>query len=145
MLTSVLSCKTATSTTVQKSNAMEKVEYVEARRLNKNIGAKDVFVLENMDDITALYTKFQNPGMTRQAPIPTLEADESMLIINPKPSASNPYADIEVESLSTKGNQLIVNYKEVENGEYSANKESHPVLVLIVKAKPKSVVLKKLK
>lgn len=145
MMLFVISCNGISNTNAQKTSTLEKVEYIEERRLNKNVDSKDVFVLDNMDDITAFYTKLQNPGITRQAPIPALEEGESLLVIKPKTNATTPYTDIEVTSLTTKGTQLVVNYKEIENWEYTENKQSHPILILKIKNKPKSVILEKVK
>ena len=145
MMLFVISCNGISNTNAQKTSTLEKVEYIEERRLNKNVDSKDVFVLDNMDDITAFYTKLQNPGITRQAPIPALEEGESLLVIKPKTNATTPYTDIEVTSLTTKGTQLVVNYKEIENLEYTENKQSHPILILKIKNKPKSVILEKVK
>ncbi|SKB91928.1 hypothetical protein SAMN05660477_01851 [Soonwooa buanensis] len=142
---SLMSCNGTSSMHAQKGKTMQKVEYTEERRLNKDFDSKEIFALSTMDEVTNLYGKLQDPQFKRSAPIPIIEAGESLLVVKPKASSATDYSDIEIESIQKDEKNIIVKYKKIENWEYKEAKQTHPVLILKIESSPKNLILEKIK
>ncbi|MFW2137155.1 hypothetical protein [Soonwooa sp.] len=140
---SLMSCNGTSSMHAQKVETMQKVEYTEERRLNKDFDSKEIFAVSTMDEVTNLYSRLQDPQFNRSAPIPIIEAGESLLVVKPKASSATDYSDIEIESIKKNEKNIIVKYKKIENGEYKDAKKTNPILILKIKSNPQNLILKK--
>lgn len=144
----LVSCGAKINTMTINSDNAEKninVEFSEERRLNIDINLEEVVIINSMEGITELYGRLEQNRYSRSAPIPILQNDqESFIVIKPR-LKDLPYGDLQINSLEAKGKKLIINYKEVENDEYSDKKLSHPMLIIKINLRPESVKLNKLK
>lgn len=129
----------------QNGNTENQIEFTEERRLNHSIPLTETYIISSNDDLVKLYSMLEDPNIPRSAPIPSVDfTSESIIVVKPKLS-DFPYADIEIESIKSEASQYIVQYKEVENFEFSENKWSNPIVILRVKEQPNKVVLEKVK
>lgn len=141
----VLSCNAISSNiNIQDSKEMRDIQFEEERRLNKDFSSKDVFIINSIEEVMALYVKLNDPSFKRSAPIPALNTDESLLVLKPRLSSKMPYADLEVVSLKADAKSIFVKYKEIENSEYQEDKKTHPVLILKIQSQPKQIKLEKI-
>lgn len=129
----------------QNGNTENLIEFTEERRLNHSIPLTETYIINTNEDLVKLYSMLENPNIPRSAPIPSVDfTSESIIVVKPKLKDFQ-YADIEIESIKSEASQYIVQYKEVENFEFSENKWSNPIVILRVKEQPNKVVLEKVK
>lgn len=129
----------------QKGNTENQIEFTEERRLNHSIPLTETYIINTNEDLVKLYSMLEDPNIPRSAPIPSVDfTKESIIVVKPKLKDFQ-YADIEIESIKSETSQYIVQYKEIENFEFSENKWSNPIVILRVKEQPNKVVLEKVK
>ncbi|MET3731749.1 hypothetical protein [Moheibacter stercoris] len=131
--------------TNQNGKNNQQVEYSEERRLNHAIPLTETYIISSNDDLVKIYSLLKDPNIPRSAPIPSVDfTSESIIVVKPKLS-DFPYADIEIQSIKNEDSTFFINYKEVENFEFTENKWSNPIVILRVKEQPNKVVLEKVK
>lgn len=129
----------------QNGNTENQIEFTEERRLNHSIPLTETYIINTNEDLVKLYSMLENPNIPRSAPIPSVDfTSESIIVVKPKLS-DFPYADIEIQSIKNEDSTFFINYKEVENFEFTENKWSNPIVILRVKEQPNKVVLEKVK
>lgn len=131
----------ACANNVPQTNSQTMIEFTEVRRLNNNIELQQTIIVNNVKEITDLYTLLQDPNIRSSAPIPIFDGtQETMIVLKPKLEDFQ-YADIEVLSAELKKSKLIITYKEFENWEFTENQWSDPIVIIQVNAKPQEVEL----
>ena len=66
------------------------IEFTEERRLNHAIDLKEITLINNMEELTNLYAKLNDPNIPRSAPIPVFdENSEMILVIAPSRSSAS--------------------------------------------------------
>src|SRR5690606_39197545 len=142
LLGMILSC--SNSKKLNNNNSTSSIEFTEERRLNFNSDLKEATIINSSQKLIALYGKMEKPNAPRSAPIPAFdEATESILVIKPK-LKDYQYADVEILSIDKLNSKLIVNYKEVENWEFTEYNWSDPIVILRVSEKPSEIQLNKI-
>lgn len=127
------------------SKQKEKIEFLEIRRLNSDINLKEFTVIRSTKEIKNLYSQLSSGNFSKSAPIPVLESDKEFFLVL-KPKIKNIlYGDINVETLTTEGSVLNVNYKEIENWEYAERKQSNPIVIIKVFGRPGTIKLNLIK
>lgn len=116
-----------------------KIEFSEERRLNRDVPLKEYLVLKTFEETLEVYTKLSDKRFSRSAPIPTLLDDEFLLVLKPK-LIKKLYGDIDVIKIEDKNSVLTVFYQEIDNEEYSLNKEKNPIVILRLKGNAPSNV-----
>lgn len=120
------------------------IEFTEERRLNHAIDLKEITLINNMEELTNLYAKLNDPNIPRSAPIPVFdENSEMILVIKPK-LETIVNGDIEIESVTQLNSKIMVNYKEIENWEYKENKSTHPIVIIRISEKSSEIKLNKI-
>lgn len=118
----------------------ENIEFEEMRRVNANIGLKEITLFNNFQEILELYQQLENPKYSKSYPIPDLENDETLIVL--KPELKNiKYGDFEITSIKKNGDSVFINYKEIENREYAQNKWTNPILIIKISDKFKTIQL----
>lgn len=121
-----------------------KIEFTEERRLNHGLNIKQATIINSLQELTELYGKLQDPSFPRSAPIPSFDENtEAILIIKPK-LKNLTYGDIEIESIEKSKSKLWINYREIENWEFSENKWDNPIVILRVSEKPSEIQLNRI-
>ena len=121
---------------------LKQMEFEEILRTNKDISLPEVSVIATMAELTQLYSDLQDENYPKSAPIPIFDENtESILVIKPElKSIKN--GDIEIESIQLSQDTFVVNYKEIENWEYTENNLNHPIVLVKVNHKGNKVKLK---
>ncbi len=137
-------CSNSQNMNSSQSQNASQIEFTEERRLNHKIDLNEVTIINTLQELTELYSRMENPDVPRSAPIPPFnEKTESVLVI--KPVLKNLVnGDIEIESIKKSKSKLTVNYKEIENWEYSENKWSNPIVIIKISDKPSEIKLNKI-
>lgn len=140
----ICSCTNSKELSSTQSENFENVKFTEERRLNHTINLAEITIINTLADLTELYGNLQDPDLPRSAPIPPFdEKNEFILVLKPEMNA-NTFKDIEIENVQKSGNQLIVNYREVENAEYAENKWNDPIVILKVTGKESEIQINKI-
>ena len=140
----VSSCSNSKKITSNQSENSEEMEFTEERRLNNSIKLEEISIINSLDELIELYGKLNDPNVPRSAPIPTFdEQNETILVIKPK-LKSETFKDVEIVSIQNKDSQLEINYKEVENWEFTENKWKDPIVILKVTGKFSDIQIKKI-
>ena len=127
----------------QNSIVIENTEiknFEEMRRLNYNIDLKETTVLNSFQDILALYQKLEDTKYSKGFPIPSLEENETLIVLKPKLKIEK-YGDLEIIEIQNKKENLLINYKEIPNSEYEKNRLSNPILIIKTPEKFKTIQL----
>ncbi|GAB0156483.1 hypothetical protein CHRYSEOSP005_17480 [Chryseobacterium sp. Alg-005] len=110
------------------------VKFSEVRRLNKDVSLQEYMIIRSFEETVKLYRLLEDKRFSRSEPIPTLAENEFILLLKPELKIKQ-YGDIEVVKIEESQSVLNVYYKEIDNEEYSANKQKNPILILIVEGK----------
>lgn len=127
------------------SDQSRKIEFTEIRRLNNPLPLKEASVIHSTQEIKKLYDRLRDSKYSRSAPIPVLEGDkESFLVIKPQLNIIK-YGDIEIQHLELSGSTLKVSYREIQNPDYEAEKQSDPILIIKIPVTPQKIKLNRIK
>lgn len=128
-----------------KENHQSSIPFEEQLRTNVGIDFPEVKLIADTDELTKIYTKLQDPKYPRSAPIPYFdEQNESMILL--KPSLKNyPNGDIEIVDVIEFNSEITINYKEIENWEYSEKDQKNPILIIKISKVAKNVKLNLIK
>lgn len=125
------------------NNAHSMVEFTEERKLNHSADLPEVVIVNSLEELTSIYRELKDPDIPKSAPIPSFDPkNETILVLKPQLKDFQ-YADVEIVNIREEKNNITIDYKEVENWEYTENKWSDPILIIKVQGKPKTVTLKK--
>lgn len=128
-----------------KESQYHSIPFEEQLRTNVDIDLPEVKIVENLQDLTDLYTKLQDPKYPRSAPIPYFDNEnESMILLKPQ-LKNHPNGDIEIIDVLMTGSEVTINYKEIENWEYAEKNQSHPILIIKINKVAKKVNLNLIK
>lgn len=128
-----------------KENQYHSISFEEQLRTNVDIDLPEVKIVENLHELTDIYTKLQDPKYPRSAPIPYFDSEnESMILLKPQLKYHS-NGDIEIIDVLMTGSEVIINYKEIENWEYAEKNQSHPILIIKINKVAKKVNLNLIK
>lgn len=139
-----LSLSCSNSKNINSEQSQISIDFTEERRLNHNLSLKETTIINSVQELNELYSKFNDKSIPRSAPIPTFdEKTESILVL--KPTLENlTYGDIEIESVEKIKSKLKINYREIENWEFTENKWSNPIVILRISEKPSEIQLNRI-
>jgi len=137
-----LSCSNSQKIKESKDHpVLQKVDFAEERRLNFPINLNEATIITTVKELTELYSKLEDTNVPRSAPIPVFnEQSESFIILKPKLTKVQ-NGDIEIIDVKKDQTTLIINYREIQNFEYSENNWNNPILVIKVSDKPSKIKL----
>lgn len=118
----------------------EGIEFEEMRRLNFKIDREEVSVLKEFNEILNFYQKLENPKYPKSYPIPSLQEEESLIIIKPTLKKMK-FGDLEIIKMMINNETLVIQYKEIENWEYKRDQVSDPIVIIKVSEKFKNINL----
>lgn len=120
------------------------VEFTEERRLNHTLSLKESTIINTSQELIELYSQLEDRTTPRSAPIPAFDENtESILIIKPT-LKSLKYGDIEIVKIEKVKDQLMINYREIENWEFAKKKWRNPTVILKISEKPSEIQLNKI-
>ena len=138
-----VSCSQSKNMHPDASHNNRPIEFTEERRLNHAIDLAEATVIRDLQELTRLYGRLEDPSTPRSAPIPFFDEEtESVIVL--KPVLENDYGDIQVENMEESNGTLTIYYREIENWEYRENKLSNPIVILRVSTKPSEIKLNKI-
>lgn len=144
MLGLFVSCSQSQNMSQDTSQNTLQIEFTEERRLNHEIDLKETAIINDLQQLTELYGRLEDPSVPRSAPIPPFDENtESILVLKPV-LKNHPYGDIQIENIEKSGSILTIHYQEIENWEYTENKWSDPIVILKVSTKPSEIKLNKI-
>lgn len=141
LLLSLILCISTLSCMSTKESQYNSVPFEEQMRTNIETELPEVMLINNMQELTELYTQLQDPQFPRSAPIPIFDENtESMVVLSPKLNTYQ-FGDIEILDVKESNESLMVNYKETPNWEYADKKQTNPIVIIKVNKKAKKVKL----
>lgn len=140
----ISSCSNSKNMNSSQPQETVQIEFSEERRLNHDLNLKELTVINTIKELTEIYGELADPNIPRSAPIPTFdENSESILVIKPKLKTFT-HGDIEIESVEKSNSKIIINYKEIENWEFTENKWDDPIVIIKISEKPSEIQLNKI-
>ncbi|SMC42583.1 hypothetical protein [Moheibacter sediminis] len=137
-----LSC--SNSKNMNAAQSQNFIEFTEERKLNHSLNLKETTIINSAQELTELYSKLRDKSIPRSAPIPAFDENTESIIIL-KPTLKNlTYADIEIESIEKVKSKLRINYREIENWEFTENKWNNPIVILRISEKPSEIQLNRI-
>lgn len=137
-----LSCSNSKNITTEQSQTS--IEFTEERRLNHPLNLNETTIINSSQELIELYGKLEDKSIPRSAPIPSFDGNiESIIVIKPTLKKLK-YGDIEIESVEQIKSKLRINYREVENWEFTENKWNNPIVIIRVTEKPSEIQLNKI-
>ncbi len=139
-----ISCSNSKKIASNQSENNEEMEFTEERRMNNPIKLDEISIINSSKELIELYGKLNDPEVPRSAPIPPFDdQNETILVIKPR-LKSETFKDIEIVRIQNNDSQLIINYKEIENWEFTENKWKDPIIILKVTGKFSDIQIKKI-